>query len=211
MNPRHSIPALAALLLSGFWTSVNAGGDAPQATQAVTGSKPSVPLTVRWLRDGSEGVVEIEVSAGVDHDGLDVTLVLPGQGRLSGRSLPAASAGPAGTVTWELDAPVTTPPRAVVILRQGSARQAGSFVAPDLDIQDQVRPDGQPEAGQPAGKRPRAAGEAGLSAEALEAEARKAESLKDESGEAGAVHLLPAQETLERGEPGPAAEPDPER
>ena len=93
---------MTALLLFGFWTPLNAGGDAPQVPQAVTGSKPSVPVSLRWVQDGSEGVVEVEVSAGVNHDGVDLTLVLPGVGRVSDRSLPGASAGPAGTVTWEL-------------------------------------------------------------------------------------------------------------
>lgn len=208
MKPRQTIPALAALLFFGLWTSVNAGGETDPASRAVSGAKPSVPVSLRWLGDGSEGVVEIELSAGVDHDGLDVTLILPGVGRVSDRSLPGASAGPAGTVTWQLDAPVTTAPRVVVILRQGSGRQAGTFVAPALGVQDVVRPDGDAREGRPAGKRPRAAGEAVPSAEALEAEARKAEAPE---AEPPAEHPLPARETLRRVEPDAAPAPGPDR
>lgn len=187
------------LLCAGWWNGSSAGGEALADAPAVMGSKPSAPVSLRWIRDGREAVVEVEVSAAVDHDGVDLTLVLPGAGPVPARSLPAAGAGPAGTATWELGAPVTMPPRVIVVLRQGAARQGASFVAPADPGQDVVRPDGQSEAEQAGGKRSRAAGETRLPrppAEALESGKPEGESTEPET-----LHPLPARETLRRGEP----------
>jgi hypothetical protein len=200
MKRTHWISVLTALLCAGWWSGASAGGEALADVPAVTGSKPSAPVSLRWIRDGREAVVEVEVSAGVDHDGVDLTLMLPGAGPVPARSLPAAGAGPAGTVSWELEAPVTTPPRVIVVLRQGAARQGASFVAPVGARQDVVRPDGQPDAGPANAKRSRAAGEARLPRPP--AEAPEPPAPRGESAEPEALHPLPARETLRRGEPG---------
>ena len=205
MNRRHSIRGLAALLLAGCWTAASAGGEAAPEIRDVRSAKPSAPVALRWVRDGREAVVEVEISAAVDHDGVDLRLVVPGGGLAPASSLPAAAAGPAGTVTWELDAPVTAPPRVIVVLRQGGARQAATFVAPGDAGQDVARPDEQRD-GMPAdGKRSRAGGEAQISAPSIPSPPSQQ---VEPPGEPEAVHPLPAQETLRRGEPGETAEPE---
>lgn len=205
MNRRIFGASLLSLCLA-LPLAVQAGGDKTHDHPDVTRGKPEAPVELRWLQDGRDGVVEVEVTAGVDHDGLDLMLVVPGVGQQGARSLPAAGAGPAGTVSWELGERPVSAPRVVVVIRRAETRQPRSFVADWQSTQDVALPDGQAGPKGAGGKNPRVSGESGVA---------RAESTSPENGisdvaasESEALESMPAQETLKRGQPGEVADGD---
>lgn len=179
---------------------LQAGGEAPTDNPDLTRAKPSAPVELRWLQDGRDGVVEVEVTASVDHDGLDLMLVVPGVGQQGARSLPAAGAGQAGTVSWELGERPVSAPRVMVVIRRADTRQPRSFVADWQSVQGVALPDGQAGPQDAGGKNARVSGESGVA---------RAESAPPENGvpeiaasESGTLESMPAEETLKRGQPG---------
>lgn len=199
MNLRIFSASLVTLLLASPLAMLQAGGEAPADNPGLTRAKPSAPVELRWLQDGRDGVVEVEVMAGVDHDGLDLMLVVPGVGQQATRSLPAAGAGPAGTVSWELGERPVSAPRVMVIIRRSDTRQPRSFVADWQSVQDVALPDGQAGPQGAGGKNARVSSESGIA---------RAESTSPENGvpdvaasESEALESMPAQETLKRGQP----------
>jgi len=200
MNPRIFSASLVTLLLASPLAMLQAGGEAPTDNPDLTRAKPSAPVELRWLQDGRDGVVEVEVTASVDHDGLDLMLVVPGVGQQGARSLPPAGAGPAGTVSWELGERPVSAPRVVVVIRRAETRQPRSFVADWQSTQDLALPDGQAGPKGAGGKNARVSGESGVA---------RAESTSSENGipdvaasESEALDSMPAQETLKRGQSG---------
>ena len=200
MNRRILSASLLSVCLGIPLATVQAGGETHGDDADLTQAKPSAPVELSWVQDGRDGVVEVRVTAGVDHDGLDLMLVGPGAGRQGARSLPAATAGPAGTVTWELGERPASAPRVMVVIRQGDTRQPRSFVADWSSAQDVVLPDGQASPRGAGGKNARVSGESGVA---------RAESISPENGipetaepESELLESMPAQETLKRGQAG---------
>ncbi len=200
MNPRIFSASLVTFLLASPLAMLQAGGEAPTDNPDLTRAKPSAPVELRWLQDGRDGVVEVEVTASVDHDGLDLMLVVPGAGQQGARSLPAAGAGQAGTVSWDLGAAPSAPPRVMVVIRRAETRQPRSFVADWQSTQDLALSDGQAGPRGAGGKNARVSGESGVA---------RAESAPPENGipeiaesESKALESMPAQETLKHGQPG---------
>jgi len=200
MNRRILSASLLSVCLVFPLAIVQAGGETHGDHADVTQAKPSAPVELSWVQDGRDGVVEVRVTAGVDHDGLDLMLVVPGVGGQGARSLPAATAGPAGTVTWELGERPVSAPRVVVVIRRAETRQPRSFVADWQSTQDLALPDGQAGPKGAGGKNARVSGESGVA---------RAESTSSENGipdvaasESEALDSMPAQETLKRGQSG---------
>lgn len=130
---REKLPgsALALVLASiGLLAALSTVADEVEAPEVRQTHKPSAPIAVRWLDDGRDGNVTIELVAGVDHVGAELRLVLPGGQRPLTARLPAAVRGERQSVGWVLDRPVTEPPRLLIELDTGDRRIAGTDVAP---------------------------------------------------------------------------------
>lgn len=124
-------PVFALMLTSiGLSAASSTLADEVEAPQARQTHKPSAPIAVRWLDDGRDGKVTIELVAGVDHFGAELRLVLPGGQRPLTARLTAAVAGETQTVDWVLDRPATAAPRLLIELDTGDRRIAGTDVAP---------------------------------------------------------------------------------
>jgi hypothetical protein len=122
---------LPILTLIGLFVTSAAMADEVEGTaEARQTHKPSAPIAVRWLDDGRDGKVTIELVAGVDTVGAELRLVLAdGQRPLTAR-LPAAVSGEKQIVDWVLDRPAVTAPRLLIELDTGDRLIAGTAVAP---------------------------------------------------------------------------------
>ena len=81
------------LTLIGLFVASLAMADEVHGTAKVPQThKPAAPIAVRWLDDGRDGTVTVELVAGVDHVGAELRLVLPGRQRPLTARLPAAVA-----------------------------------------------------------------------------------------------------------------------
>lgn len=119
------------LTLIGLFVASLAMADEVHGTAKVRQThKPAAPIAVRWLDDGRDGTVTVELVAGVDHVGAELRLVLPGGQRPLTARLPAAVAGETQTADWVLDRPATAAPRLMIELDTGEGRVAGTDVAP---------------------------------------------------------------------------------
>ncbi|MGD8734422.1 MAG: hypothetical protein PVI08_08035, partial [Gammaproteobacteria bacterium] len=92
--------------------------------------KPEAPVEIRWLADGRDGRVVLEIVSGVDQVGAVVGLAVPGEGRPRKVQLSAAQAGETQRVQWWLEAPAAHPPRVTVQIDTGASRMVRNAVAP---------------------------------------------------------------------------------
>lgn len=92
--------------------------------------KPEAPIEIRWLADGRDGKVALEIVSGVDQVSAVVRLTLPGQGSPREVQLPAAQAGQVQRVQWWLDEPAKHPPRIFVEIDTGQSRMPRRAIAP---------------------------------------------------------------------------------
>jgi hypothetical protein len=122
-----AIIAVLAMLLTG--ASVLAGAPEDGAKHAHR-AKPSAPIDVRWLADGSDGRVEVAVASGVDHVGANLRLFLPGAGEPLAATLPAAGAGEVQVVAWTLDRPTSQSPRLSITVNTGDESMTRQVAAP---------------------------------------------------------------------------------
>ncbi len=109
-------------------TSVH--GKGIRSGQYMMSGKPEAPIEIRWLADGRDGKVALEIVSGVDQVGAVVRLTLPGQGSPREVQLPAAEAGQAQRVQWWLDEPAKHPPRIFIEIDTGQSRMPRSTIAP---------------------------------------------------------------------------------
>lgn len=157
-NPISIVVAFCAVLLCGS----GAAGEPPAGKKHAYRSKPTAPIDVRWIENGADGRVEIEVVAGVDHVGTQLRLVVPGAGAPLGATLPAAAAGEIQTVSWTLDRPLTKSARLSLEVDTGDAVMAKQVqaprpaskrrgvTAPATNVHDPNLPSAAPVAGAPA-------------------------------------------------------------
>jgi hypothetical protein len=94
-----------------------------------TRTKPEAPIDIRWLADGRNGDVVLEIVSGIDHVGAVVRLTAPGLGTPRVARLPAAKAGELQTVEWQLGQPATRPPKVFIEVDTGEGRIARNAVA----------------------------------------------------------------------------------
>lgn len=125
-----NLSKLLAAMLSCMigWAAVAA----PPQTGSKTGyrSKPAAPIDVRWLADGTDGRVEVWVTAGVDHVGARLRLIVPGAGAPLVANLPAAEAGQVQGHSWTLDRPAAGAVRLSIDLDTGDTVLSRQVFAP---------------------------------------------------------------------------------
>ncbi len=92
--------------------------------------KPEAPVQIRWIADGRDGRVALEIESSVDQVGAVVRLSVPGQGPLQSIQLPAAKAGELQRAQWWLEGPAEFPPRVSVEIDTGQSRMPRNAVAP---------------------------------------------------------------------------------
>jgi hypothetical protein len=122
-----AIVALMAMLLTGAEVLADAS---ERGAKPAHRAKPSAPIDVRWLADGSDGRVEVAVATGVDHVGANLRLLLPGSGQPLSATLPAAGAGEVQVVAWTLDRPASRPPRLSITVDTGAVSMTRQVAAP---------------------------------------------------------------------------------
>lgn len=101
-----------------------------QPVQALMTTKPEAPIDIRWIDDGRDGHVALEIVSGVDHVGAVVRLIVPGQGEPRQVQLPAAKAGEAQRAQWWLERPPAHAPRVLVEIDTGESRMPRNSAAP---------------------------------------------------------------------------------
>ena len=138
MKALPKFAGLACLLMTGVMVTAGDGVSVAQQTSGKTAhdarqmmsGKPEAPVEIRWLADGRDGRVVLEIVSAIDQVGAVVRLSVPGQDRLEPIQLPAAKAGEAQRVQWWLEAPAAHPPRVSVEVDTGRSRMPRNAVAP---------------------------------------------------------------------------------
>ena len=115
---------------AGLQAPASAHDKGTRSGQHLMSGKPEAPIEIRWLADGRDGKVALEIVSGVDQVSAVVRLTLPGQGSPREVQLPAAEAGQAQRVQWWLDEPAKHPPRIFVEIDTGQSRMPRSAIAP---------------------------------------------------------------------------------
>ena len=138
MKTLPKFAGLACLLMTGGMVTAGDGvsvaqqtpGKAAHDARQMMSGKPEAPVEIRWLADGRDGRVVLEIVSGINQVGAVVRLSVPGQDRLGPIQLPAAKAGEAQRVQWWLEAPAAHPPRVSVEIDTGQTRMPRNAVAP---------------------------------------------------------------------------------
>jgi hypothetical protein len=126
-----------ALLFAVLFSGHAGASDVPQVgDKRLYRSKPSAPIDVRWVSDGADGRVLVDMTSGLDHVGATLSLFVQGRGAPLVANLPSAAAGEIQAVSWSLNRPAVRPLRLSIRLDTGDAVVTRQVVAP--------RPAGKP-------------------------------------------------------------------